>query len=110
MGAKKSNKDRIAELERELGRYKYLAEAKQREVNARKEEVRQIRNEAYAQVRAAGMHVVALLNRLGGDNIFVSNAEIRKAAETRVYIHPDTDGFTIGLEGGLRKENQEMVK
>ena len=103
MGAKKSNRDKIAELERELGRYKYLAGAKQREVNARKEEVKQIKETAAAQVKAASMHIVVLLGRIGEDSIFIGNDEIKQAAKTKVYIRPDENGFTIGLEKGAAK-------
>jgi len=103
VGAKKSNKDKISDLERDVKRYKYLAEAKQRELNARKEEVKQIKAEARAGLEAAGMHITVLLGRLGEDSVFISHKDIKAAAKTKVYIKPSEEGFTIGVEKGAAK-------
>ena len=98
MGAKRSNKGRVEELEREVKRYRYLAEAKQRELSVRKEEIGHMKDEYRAGLEAAGMHIVVLLSRIGEESVFISKDEIKEAAKTKVYIKAGEDGFTIGIE------------
>lgn len=83
-------------LEKEVERYKYLAEAREREIVKLKTllEARDL------QLDGAEANIKALFLKLGGKDIVLTKADIKEAMKHNVRVVPnlEDESFTINME------------
>ena len=82
-----NNKVKLQQAEKEAARWKYLAEAKNREVQSLKGALDSVGEDARAKVKGSERFIIALMRRLGSSEVRISKEELAKVLATFTGEH-----------------------
>ena len=94
-----NNKVKLQQAEKEAARWKYLAEAKNREVQSLKGALDSVGEDARAKVKGSERFIIALMKRLGSSEVRIGKEELAKADGVVCLGLSEDDEYIFNVEG-----------